>query len=43
MGYMNGGMQGFGGISVFAFIFWLVLFIDALLLGIWLWQRVSGK
>lgn len=43
MGYWNGGMMNWGGFGVAAFIFWIVLFIDSILLGIWLWQQIQGR
>lgn len=43
MGYWNGGMMNWGGFGIFTLIFWLVLFIDAILLGIWLWQQILRR
>lgn len=46
MGYLyngyGGGMIGYRP-GILSFIFCLVLFIDAVLLGIWLWQQISKK
>ena len=44
MGYgygMYGGMMG--GVSVLGIITYLVVIVDAVLLGIWLWQHISKK
>lgn len=41
-GYGNGA-SGFGwGFGILAFLFWLVIFIDAILAGIWLWQQIRA-
>ena len=41
MGWGYGGMgYGFG---VVATIFWLVILIDLILLGIWLWKQINKK
>lgn len=41
MGYGNWGtMQGVWG---FGFITWLVVFIDLVLLGVWLWKQINKK
>ncbi len=43
MGYWGyGGMMnyGFGVLGVF---FWLVILIDLVLLGIWLWKQIQKK
>lgn len=34
---------GFAWFSIIGSIFWLVLLIDAILLGIWLWQHIKRK
>lgn len=40
--YMMGyGMGGEG--SIFALLTWLVVFVDLVLVGVWLWQHVSKK
>ena len=39
--YYNDHMTG--GWGVFAFLLWLVIFVDLILLGIWLWQRINKK
>lgn len=41
-GSMMGG-NWFGAFGVFAFLFWLVGFIDLILLGIFLWKRIGRK
>lgn len=42
-GYGNNGMMGgnFGAFSILALLFWLVGFIDLVLVGIWLWQKIK--
>lgn len=40
MGFV-GGMMGGGG--VVAFLFWLVLLADLVLLGFWLWKQINKK
>jgi len=42
MMYRQGLMMG-GDVSTFGFLTWLVLLIDLILVGIWLWQQVSKK
>jgi len=39
--YYNDHMTG--GRGIFAFLLWLVIFVDLILLGIWLWQNISKK
>ena len=40
MGYYSGwGMMG--GIGTFGFITWLVVFVDFVLLGLWLWKQIN--
>lgn len=39
--FYNNTMAGWG--MIVAFIFWLVILIDLILLGIWLWQRIGRK
>lgn len=42
MGYGSGwGMMG--GVGLFSLITWLVILVDLILLGIWLWQKISDK
>ena len=37
---MGGGLWAAG---LFMWLIWLVVFIDLVLLGIWLWQHISKK
>lgn len=37
-GMMSGGWLGFWGS-----IFWIVLLIDLILLGVWLWKQIQKK
>lgn len=40
MGYYSGwGMMG--GAGTFGIITWLVIFVDFVLLGIWLWKQIN--
>lgn len=39
--FYNNAMMGWG--IIFAYIFWLIIMIDLILLGVWLWQRISKK
>lgn len=39
---MNWG-SGFAVFGIIAAIFWLVLLIDAILLGIWLWKQIQKR
>lgn len=45
MGYGNWGGYGMmnSGFGLIATIFWLVILIDLILLGIWLWKQVNKK
>ena len=40
-------MDGYGGVmegaSFLGLLTWLVLFVDLVLLGVWLWKNVSKK
>lgn len=39
-----GGMMDWGGgYGVLATIFWVVILIDLILLGIWLWKQINKK
>lgn len=40
--YGQGGMMGTAGGGL-AFLLWLVVFIDLVLLGIWLWKQIVKK
>lgn len=39
---MNWG-GGFGAFSILGLIFWLILLIDLILLGFWLWKQLQRK
>lgn len=40
--YMMG--QGWSTFGVLGIFFWIVIFVDAILLGLWLWQQLQkGK
>jgi hypothetical protein len=39
--YGRGGMMGTTG--AWALLLWLVVFVDLVLLGIWLWQHINKK
>lgn len=43
MGYDGYNMMGVGGygFGLLAFLFWIILFIDAILVGIWLWKQIQ--
>lgn len=41
MGYGSWGMMG--GVGLFGTITWLVIVVDLILVGIWLWQQISKK
>jgi uncharacterized membrane protein len=44
MGYGNWEYSSMmGGVSVLGLITWLVVIIDLVLLGMWLWQNISKK
>jgi hypothetical protein len=38
---LNYGMMG--GAGTWMFLFWLVAFIDLVLLGLWLWKQINKK
>lgn len=40
MGYY-GGWGAMGGASLFGVITWLVVIVDLVLLGMWLWKQVK--
>lgn len=40
MGY---GMMGWSQPSVIGTLFWVVLLVDLVLLGVWLWKQVNKK
>jgi hypothetical protein len=39
----GGGWGMMGGAGTFGLITWLVVLVDLLLAGIWLWQHISKK
>lgn len=44
MGYganYGGGWSMMGGVGTFGFITWLVVLVDLVLLGIWLWKKIK--
>jgi len=47
MGYFGGrGMMDWGSFGAFgtlAFLFWVVIFVDLVLLGFWLWKQLNKK
>lgn len=40
MGY-GGGLAG--GMGTYGFITWLVITVDLVLLGVWLWKKIQNK
>ncbi len=40
MGWGYGMMSGYGTLG---FLTWLIVFIDLVLLGLWLWKQVQKK
>jgi hypothetical protein len=43
MNYYTGGWGMMGGVGLFGGIIGLVILIDLILVGIWLWQKISKK
>lgn len=45
MGWNYGNMMGggWGAFGVLGLLFWIIIFIDAILLGIWLWKQINKK
>lgn len=43
MGYGNYGGGVMGGVGIVMLLFWLVAFVDLVLLGMWLWKQVGKK
>lgn len=41
MGYYGEMMNGFGGYSFFGIITWIVVLIDLILLGFFLWKKIQ--
>jgi len=42
MGFGSYGMMN-SGFGFLASLFWLVIFIDFILLGVWLWKQINKK
>ena len=42
-GYGTGVGAGWGMFGLFCTVTWLIFTIDGILLGIWLWQKISHK
>lgn len=43
MGPWGYNMMNWGGIGVFGSIFTIVILIDLILLGVWLWKKIGEK
>lgn len=45
MGYgtWNNNMMGWGGFGFIVSLFWIVILIDLILLGIWLWKKITKE
>ena len=43
MGYYGNMMGWGGGFGLFASLFSIIIFIDLVLLGIWLWKKIKSK
>ncbi len=43
MGWGYGNMMGSYGFGAVATLFWIISFIDLILLGIWLWKQIQKK
>lgn len=43
MGYYDGGWDMMGGVGLFGVLTWLVIIVDLVLVGIWLWKQISKK
>ncbi len=45
MGWNYGYMMGsnWGSFGLLGFLFWIVIFIDSILLGMWLWKQLQKK
>ena len=42
MGWNYGGMMN-SGFGIIASFFWIVLLIDLILFGVWLWKQINKK
>ncbi len=40
---MMGNWGGWGAFGFFALAFWVVSFVDLVLLGLWLWRQLQRK
>lgn len=38
---MGSAYGGWGAFGLIGSLFWIILFIDAILLGIWLWKQIN--
>lgn len=43
MGYGYGGVGMMGGAGVLGLLVFLIVIVDLILVGIWLWQQISRK
>ncbi|CAN5132397.1 hypothetical protein BH11PAT1_BH11PAT1_8050 [soil metagenome] len=43
MGYGNFGNMMGGGFGFLGLIFWIVILVDLILLGMWLWKQLQKK
>lgn len=41
MGYGYEGMMG--GFGLLASLFWIVILVDSILLGVWLWKKITKE
>lgn len=37
------GMMGWGGAGLVLSLFWIVVLVDLILLGFWLWKQIQKK
>ena len=38
-----GNMMGWGGFGLLASLFWIIIFVDLILLGVWLWKKITKE
>ncbi len=43
MGYWGNGTMMAGGLGTLMVAFWIVTFVDLVLLGLWLWKQLQKK
>lgn len=43
MGWYGNGVMGVGGLSLIGSLFPIVILIDLILLGMWLWKQIQKK